>query len=157
MKTPHRAKVKDCPLQRGGVITASLFGSPVSGQAIPESDVDLAVLPDGAVQSANHGFRRLKIPTRLIELLSFEGVDGFLGNTALPQLSQKGVKRSRVLFSEGERKRRNWIAKATCVALLAVISEAVQYRVLRCKIRGGDGDYCKGSLHPRGKRLEEAL
>ncbi|HAM50810.1 MAG TPA: hypothetical protein DCP92_09015 [Nitrospiraceae bacterium] len=145
MKNPNTAKASDCLFQRNDVIAAYLFGSRVSGKAGTTSDVDIAVLLDDGVPSGDYGFIRLEITTRLIELLSFDGVDVTILNVAPPLLSHEVLKRGMVLFSKDERKRIEYTAKATMRYLDTHYLRRVQDRILHDKIKRGDFGYFKGS------------
>jgi uncharacterized protein len=145
MKEEIVKKIKNYLNSRNEVIACYIFGSYAAGRVRSKSDIDIAVLLIDTIDKRNYGQIKLSIINDLIELLSFDGIDLVILNTATPLLSHEVIKKGMLLFSKDDAKRIQYTASATKRYLDTIYLRAVQDRILHEKIRSGDFGYFKGS------------
>ncbi|HWR58592.1 MAG TPA: nucleotidyltransferase domain-containing protein [Thermodesulfovibrionales bacterium] len=145
MKTPDFSKVKDYLSSRNEIIAAYVFGSYARGGLHKGSDIDIAILLDKTVDINTCGIMREEIISDLIGILSLNGVDVVVLNTASPLLSHEVIKKGRLLFSKDEKARLEYTVRASMRYLDTIHLRKVQDTILREKIRRGDFGHFKGS------------
>jgi len=145
MKNLDVAKLRDYFSSRKEITAAYLFGSYASKRPGPKSDIDIAMLLDGAINKTAYGALKLNIITDLIKILSSDAVDVVILNAATPLLCHEVIKKGTLLLSKDEKERLEYTVKATTRYLDTIHLRKVQDRILHEKIRGGDFGYFKGS------------
>lgn len=138
-------KIRKYLYSREEVAAGYIFGSLASGNVRSQSDIDVAVLLNNNVDQGDCGRIKLSIANDLMRLLSFEGIDVVILNTAPPLLAHEVMKKGILLCSKDEATRIQYIVAATRRYLDTIHLRAVQDRILHEKIRRGSFGYFKGS------------
>jgi predicted nucleotidyltransferase len=145
MKNLDVAKLRDYLSSRKDIAAAYLFGSYASKRPGPQSDIDIAVLLDRAINRKDYGVLKLNVITDLIRILSSDAIDVVILNAATPLLAHEVIKKGKLLFSKDEKGRLEYTVKATMRYLDTIHLRKVQDRILHEKIRRRDFGYFKGS------------
>ena len=157
MKNPDLNKLKNYFNVRDNVIAAYIFGSYASMRTVATSDIDIAVLLDGKVNSKNFSFIKQDIITGIIELLSFDKVDVVILNPASPLLCHEVIKKGELIYSGDEKKRIEFTANATTRYLDTVHLRRIQDHILHKQIRSRDFGYFKGSKRYSIEKVRKAF
>jgi len=88
-----------------GVILAYLFGSVAKNKTGPLSDIDIAVLFNEKVPTAQYFDQKLEVMGKISDLFKTDNIDVVVLNEAPPLLAHRILKEGRVLFSKSEKKR----------------------------------------------------
>src|SRR4030067_3847120 len=100
MKDTVINNIKNYLYSRDEVVAGYIFGSYCAEKTYSQSDIDIAVLLRGDINSNDYGHIKLSIINGRIEILSFDRVDVVILNNAPPLLSHEVIKKGTLLFSK---------------------------------------------------------
>lgn len=89
--------IKTCLRQQPSIVVAYLFGSQATGQARPDSDIDIAVLLESGWQPGQYLDARLRLMNELASLID-KKVDVVILNQASPLLKHHVLLQKQLLF-----------------------------------------------------------
>ena len=98
MKNIYPTKKFKEKLKKQGVILAYLYGSEARGEAIPESDVDIAVLLSNRVNEENYLKKTLNLSSLFNQLYPNKEIGLLILNQATPLLKQNVVIEGKDLY-----------------------------------------------------------
>lgn len=95
-----------------GAKVAYLFGSYAKDTALPTSDIDIAILFGGEIDTSQHLELLSLLTAELIKILERNDVDVIVLNTASPLLRYKVFADGKTIFSDSEKDRVQFEVKA---------------------------------------------
>lgn len=91
--------------EKNKIALAYLFGSVAKKKTGPLSDIDIAVLFDEKVSSAQYFDRKLTVMGELADLFKTDNIDVVVLNEAPPLLTHRIIKEGTPFFSQNEKRR----------------------------------------------------
>lgn len=107
----NNSYIKDI-LEKNGCLFTYLFGSQVTGDTGPISDIDIAVFLKEELDLGERFKRRLDIQEDLAKFFKSESIDIVVLNDAYPLLEHRILRQGKLIFSVDNKKRLDYETKA---------------------------------------------